>query len=147
MSAAKNVLRQHIGYWLNRLRQKVHIGFEGRLAKYDVSIAMWRILICVYDGSAQSVNSLAKYTEIDKASISRVVGKLVKKGLLSHDPGMDLRSGIITITDQGKALVPHLINAVKENEQYFFGKLDEKEKATLLHLLQKLVVGGISTKE
>lgn len=147
MTTSKNVLRQHIGYWLNRLRQKVHVGFEGRLEEYDISIAMWRILICVYDGSAQSVNGLAKYTEIDKASISRVVGKLVKKGLLSHDPGMDLRSGIITITDQGKALVPHLINAVKENERYFFGKLDETEKATLLRLLQKLVMSGASTKE
>jgi DNA-binding MarR family transcriptional regulator len=66
-----NNLKQHIGYWLNRLRSAVHQAFEKRLDAYAITIAQWCVLIALYDERADSVNGLAKYIEIDKASISR----------------------------------------------------------------------------
>lgn len=138
-TSTRNTLKTHIGYWFNRLRSLVHSSFDDRLAKHEVSVAAWCILVAIYDDKATSINELAHYIEIDKASISRVVEKLVAQQLLSHSQGKDRRSGKISLTEQAKKLMPKLISEAKENEQHFFGHLSLKERETLREIMNKVL--------
>jgi len=97
------------------------------------------VLVSVYDGSAASVNKLAKYIEVDKASISRVVEKLVVRGLLTHKAGPNRRSGTIARTPEGLALVPQLYATIKENDKYFFGDLSADDKEALPRSLRSVL--------
>lgn len=146
MTIPKQMLKQQLGYWLNRSRQCVHTAIEARLAQYDITVASWSVLISVYDGSASSVNKLAKYIEVDKASISRVVEKLVVRGLLTHKAGPNRRSGTIALTPEGTALVPQLISTVKENDLYFFGELSEEDKVAFQRILRTILSRSSSIK-
>lgn len=134
----KNILKQHIGYWLNRLRTCVHYRFEGLLAEFEISVPAWNIMIAVYDGSAKSINELAHYIEIDKAAVSRTVEKLVLNNILTHKEGADRRSGVIELTPKGIKLVPKLIQAAEENEQHFFGFLPKEEILALQKTMQTI---------
>ncbi|MBA3813870.1 MAG: MarR family transcriptional regulator [Alphaproteobacteria bacterium] len=134
----KHDLKDDIGYWLNRLRMQVHHGFEVRLEAYDVSIAQWCILLALYNESAASITELSKFIEVDKASISRVVERLLTKELVTHQAGNDRRSGHVQLTQKGRELIPFLIQAAQENEQQFFGGLTSQEREQFRHLFHKL---------
>lgn len=140
MTKNTTILKHHKGYWLNRLRSLVHQGFEVRLEKYDVSVASWCVLVSVYDNSARSTSELAHYIEIDKASISRVLEKLIQKGLLIQTAGKDKRSGNISLTQKGTNLVPQLIREAEENERFFFSELSTKEQDFLKLIMQKILI-------
>lgn len=142
----KKILKQHIGYWLNRLRSAVHYRFEERLAQYEVSVPAWCIMASVYDDSAHSINELADYIEIDKAAVSRLVEKLVQKGLLLHEAGKDRRSGSIRLTPIGQALVPKLIKEAEQNEMEFFGHLSEKQQQNLQNIFNEILTKSSSVK-
>lgn len=134
----KHDLKDDIGYWLNRLRMQVHQGFESRLEAYDVTIAQWCILLTLYNEDAASITELSRFIEVDKASISRVVERLLSKEWVTHRQGVDRRSGHIQLTLKGRELVPHLILAANENEQQFFGHLTTEESEQLRQLFYKL---------
>jgi DNA-binding MarR family transcriptional regulator len=139
MGQEPNHLKQHIGYWLNRLRNAVHQSFESRLAKYEISVASWVIMVAIYDKQANSINTLAQYIDIDKATISRVAEKLVVRKLLVHKEGKDRRSGIIELTPKGKALVPKLIKEAEQNELQFFGNLSKRQTEQLRATMHTIV--------
>lgn len=133
-------LKNHIGYWLNRVRMEVHQAFEQRLDRHNITVAQWCILIALYDNQASSVQELADYIEVDKASISRVVERLVGLKLTSHLPGKDRRSGFINLTAAGKKLVPKLLKEAERNEKQFFGHLTELELNQLQHIIKKIAL-------
>ena len=139
MKINKNHLKSHIGYWINRLRMEVHQSFEARLDRHNITVAQWCILIALYDGKASSVRELANYIEVDKASISRVVERLVVLKLIDHMPGKDRRSGFIMLTKKGNGLVPQLLHEAEENEKQFFGHLTSSEITTLKHTIRKIL--------
>ncbi|MBX9976866.1 MAG: MarR family transcriptional regulator [Alphaproteobacteria bacterium] len=136
----KIILKQHVGYWLNRLTTCTHQGFEKKLARHGISVAQWCILVSLYDESACSVGELSTYIEVDKGSISRVVERLVQSGLIIHGTGINRRSGKLILTDEGKALVPQLIAQATANEKEFFGHLSFEELEQFQTLLHKIMI-------
>lgn len=134
----KHNLKDDIGYWLNRLRLQVHQGFEARLEVYDITIAQWCILLALYNEDAASITELSRFIEVDKASVSRVVDRLLLKELVTHKQGANRRSGHVQLTLKARKLIPHLIQAADENEQQFFGCLESEERERLRQLFHKL---------
>jgi DNA-binding MarR family transcriptional regulator len=132
-------LKIDIGYWFNRVRMEVHQAFEARLAEDDITIAQWCILLVLYNKQATSIKELSEYIETDKASISRVVERLVNKKLVTRVTGKDRRSGHISLTATGLKLVPKLITKADENEKQFFGHLTKKELTQLKAIFSKIL--------
>ncbi len=141
----KNNLKQHIGYWINRIRTQTHLSFESRLEPYGVTVAQWCILAALYDEQATTIKELSLHIDIDKGSISRVVDRLVTKGLVVHGSGKDRRSGHLSLTSGGLALVPFLIQEAEQNEQRFFGMLSEEELHQFQHILRKVIQSSMPT--
>lgn len=135
-------LKDDVGYWLNRLRCAVHESFENNLEKYGISIPQWCILISVYNADAQNITQLSDYIQVDKATISRVVDRLVNKGLILRKEGKDRRSVKLTLSTEGNDLTSKLIIVAEENEGEFFGCLNEGEKDLLRDLFSKLLKGA-----
>lgn len=143
-----NILKQHLGYWVNRLRNVVHYAFEDRLSHYGVGVAEWSILVSICDGSACSVNDIASYMEIDKGSVSRVTEKLIQKGLILFLKNEnDNRLKILNLTEKGKKLICKLEKEAQENDVTFFGCLSSLEIEQMQHIIYKVLqkVPAVST--
>lgn len=139
MTKYKHSLHDDIGYWLSRLRMKVHSSFLAKLAKENIVIPEWRILIALYNKDASNIVELADFIEVDKGSVSRVLDKLEANSLIIRKAGNDRRSIIVSLSKKGEALTPKLAKLAELNEKEFFSCLNDTEKKQLKSILKKLL--------
>ncbi len=135
-----NGLRDHLGYWLRRLSDEVHGRFERELAGHDVTVAQWTVLITVHHGDASTTREVARYIDIDAGAVSRLVDRLVAKGLMTREPDpTSRRSLLLVLTPAGRDLVPRLVEIADRNESHFFGALDPTQRDRLQSWIRELV--------
>lgn len=133
-------LRDHTGYWLNRLRMAVHTTFERALAGHDITVAQWSALIALYHGDATTPLGLAEFIDIDPGAATRLIDRLVAKGLLTRDSDPDDRRSVrLALTEKARALAPVLAAAADANDAAFFGVLAPEEHRQFRHLLARLL--------
>lgn len=132
-------LRDHLGYWLRRLSDEVHTSFERSLATRQVTVAQWNVLRAVYAGLTTPAE-VAGYIALDPGAVTRLVDRLVAKGLIRRaaDP-VDRRLARLLLTEQGQALTPDLAALADRNDAAFFAVLSAAERRQLATLLARLL--------
>jgi DNA-binding MarR family transcriptional regulator len=132
-------LHSHVGYWLRCLSNLVSITFAERLAKQEMSVAQWVVLRTLYDKRDVTLNEAAREVGVDKSSLSRMVERLVQKGLLNRTEGNDRRSVGLTLTPGAMKLVPQLAKLADENDEEFFHRLSPKRREEFLATIKQLL--------
>ncbi len=140
--ATASDLEEHLGYWLRCLSNFVSHSFAERLAKLDISVAQWVVLRTLYDRSGVTLNQAAGLVGVDKSSLSRMVERLVQKGLLNRREGGDRRSVGLFLTRAGEKLVPQLAKLADENDSAFFHTLAGKQRADFLATIKQLLTAN-----
>ena len=140
MSGSASGLRDHLGYWLRRLSDEVHLSFERKLAAHGVTVSQWNVLVTLYRGEGETVAEVARFIDTDAAAVSRLVDRLADKGLVarSADPA-SRRRVLLALTPAGVGLVPVLVQLADRNDEAFFGTLSAAQRAELAGLLQRLL--------
>jgi len=140
MSEPASGLRDHLGYWLRRLSDEVHLSFERKLAAHGITVAQWNVLVTLYRGEGQTVAEVARFIETDAAAVSRLVDRLGEKGLVARSPDpASRRRVLLTLTPPAAELVPVLVQLADQNDEAFFGTLPATQRAELAGLLQHLL--------
>jgi MarR family transcriptional regulator, organic hydroperoxide resistance regulator len=139
MSRSTSGLRDHVGYWLRRLSDEVHLSFERALAVHGVTVAQWNVLVTLYRGEGTTVAAVARFIDTDAAAVSRLVDRLAEKGLVtrSADPA-SRRRVLLILTPAATELIPGLIDLADANDDRFFASLAGDQRAELAGLLQSL---------
>ena len=137
--SAPSNLEQHVGYWLRCLSNFVSHSFAERLAKQGVSVAQWVVLRTLYDGDVLTLNDATKQVGVDKSTLSRMMERLVLKGLASRFEGPDRRSVGLRLTSAGKKLVPKLAKLADENDEAFFHTLSSRQRQEFLTVIKQLL--------
>ena len=83
-----------------------------------------------------SQRELQQMLGIQPGSMSEIVSKLEKKGLLTREKGEDRRGNLLRITEAGRQAIP---TVARMDEDELFRVLDEQERTTLSGLLRKLL--------
>jgi DNA-binding MarR family transcriptional regulator len=140
MSEPASGLRDHLGYWLRRLSDEVHLSFERKLAAHGITVAQWNVLVTLSRGEGQTVAEVARFIETDAAAVSRLVDRLGEKGLVARSPDpASRRRVLLTLTPPAAELVPVLVQLADQNDEAFFGTLPATQRAELAGLLQHLL--------
>jgi hypothetical protein len=96
--SAKLDLGDYLPYLVNRVGSIVAEQFgEEALAPYGLSIAMWRVLAALASAGEQRQIDLADLTSIDSSTLSRLVTRLIRVGLVTRTR---LRVGLVTRSNQ-----------------------------------------------
>lgn len=133
-------LRDHTGYWLNRLRGVVHARFEAALAEHGVTVAQWSVLITVYREDAVTPLEIARFIDVDPGSLTRLLDRMEDKDLVRRLPvDGDRRSIRIALTPRAAAITPQLAALADANDAAFFGILPEKELRDFRGALARLL--------
>ena len=135
----KHSLHDDIGYWLNRLRMKIHSSFEAKLDTYGITVPQWCVLISLYNNDGETVSEIAHFIDVDKGFVSRIVEQLATVGLLGRQEGKDRRVLRIQLTAKAKILTERLIDCAVLNEKEFFYVLTEEEQRSLQKIFSKLL--------
>ena len=90
---------------LAQLAFVIHGTLERRAAEHDLSMAQARLLGVLRDRQP-TMNQLAKLLSLDKSSVTGLVDRAERRGLVTRLPSADDgRAVLVALTDQGRAVV------------------------------------------
>ena len=103
-------LTNSLPYLLNRAGVRMGELFSRRIAGYDVTLPMYRVMAALKETGDQRLGDLAFMTSIEISTLSRLIGAMKRKGLVSRKRLEDnARTVAINLTAKGKTLVEELI--------------------------------------
>jgi DNA-binding MarR family transcriptional regulator len=139
-------LTAHIGYWLRMVSNHVSAAFATKLADKGVTVAEWCVMRALYDTEPMAPSHLAQAMGLTRGAITKLADRLIAKSLILRQANLqDGRAQTLTLTDEGRALVPDLAALADFNDAEFFDALTPEERETLIRLLKSLAQRGQMT--
>jgi DNA-binding MarR family transcriptional regulator len=133
-------LDDFLPYLVNRVGMIVAEQFgDESLAQHRLSIAMWRIMAVLASTGGQRQIDLADLTSIDVSTLSRIVTRLVRMGLLARTRSVNSnREVVVSLSAKGSALTARLIPLAYEFEADAIAGLSAEELTVLKRCLRRM---------
>src|SRR3954469_15171540 len=140
-------LGNYLPYLINRVGFALVESFTiDALKAHDLSIDMWRVLAALSNNGSQRQVDLSGMTSIDASTMSRLVSRLVRAGLVTRSrSAKSSREVVVALSPKGRALVQRLIPIAKKLEQTASSGLLPKDLAVAKRALGRMydnLVGG-----
>lgn len=132
-------LNNYLPYLVNRVGTAVAARFTATALKsHNLSIDMWRVLAALSFGGEQRQVDLAARTSIDASTVSRLVTRLVRLGLVTrHRSQNSNREVVVALTPKGDALVQRLIPIALELEAIASSGVTARDMAAVKRALRR----------
>src|SRR5437667_7029682 len=115
-------------YLLNRVGVRMGELFSRRIAPFGVTLPMYRVMAALWEQGDQRLSDLALVTTTDISTLSRLVGEMKRKGLVTRSRLEDNgRTVAINLTQKGKALVEELMPIAVHFEDVAVSSFSEAE--------------------
>jgi DNA-binding MarR family transcriptional regulator len=129
----------HPAHIVRRAHQRATLCFQQEMAGEDLSPTQYAALATVLRYGEVSQNHLGRLTAMDPSTISLVVRKLLRQGLVKRSASKtDQRLAIIALTDAGVRYTLDRLHRSVEVGRRLLSPLSPAEQATLLNLLQRI---------
>ena len=133
-------LARYFPYLVNRVGAIFVVNFtRDALNAEDLSIQMWRVLAALSNNGGQRQIDLAAMTSIEVSTLSRVVARLTRRGLItrtrSRDDNREMR---VALSAQGKTLVRRLIPIARAQEKQAIAGLSPRDLETARKVLRAM---------
>lgn len=132
-----------VGYQLFCVTTMMRREIELRMAAHGITDAQWKPLWMLERGRAATAIELARELDIDAGAVTRVVDRLVAKGLIERvRSDADRRVVHLSLTAAGRAVtarIPHVLAAVNNDFLRGFSEADWKQ---MLRLLGDMTANG-----
>jgi DNA-binding MarR family transcriptional regulator len=133
-------LGDFLPYLVNRVGTIIAEQFGAEtLAPHGLSIAMWRVMAVLSTTGGQRQIDLADLTSIDASTLSRIVTRLVRLGLVTRARSASSnREVVVTLSAKGGALVARLIPRARDIEADAAAGLSAEELAVVKRCLRRI---------
>jgi len=133
-------LDDYIPYLINRVGFALVANFTADpLSGHDLSIAMWRVLAALSANGEQRQVDLAGMTAIDVSTLSRLVTRLVRRGLVTRTRSKaNNREVLVELSPKGRGLVETLIPVARELEAAAIGGVAKEDLAVVKRSLRRI---------
>ena len=134
-------------YLLNRVGVRMGELFSRRIVAYGVTLPMYRVMAALWETPDQRLGDLAAMTSIELSTLSRLIGTMKRKGLVSRTRLKDnARTVAINLTAKGATLVEELMPIAIHYEDVAVRNFSPKEIAELKATLGK-IYGNLDSLE
>ena len=133
-------LGNYLPYLLNRVGFALVQSFTADALKdHGLSIDMWRVLAALSNNGGQRQVDLSGMTSIDASTMSRLVSRLVRTGLVTRSRSQTSnREVVVALSPKGRALVRRLIPIAQALERKASAGLSAKELDVMKRLLGRM---------
>lgn len=133
-------LGNYLPYLINRVGFALVASFTmDALKPNDLSIDMWRVLAALSNNGGQRQVDLSGMTSIDVSTMSRLISRLVRMGLVTRSRSdRSSREVVVALSPKGRALVQRLIPIAKRLEQIAATGLPAKDLAAAKRALRQM---------
>ena len=109
------------------------------MMKYNLSLTEFSVLEVLYFKAKQTIQQVGNRVLISSGSMTYVIDKLEKRGLLNRIACPDDRRVIhVALTDEGTRLMGTIMPKHQEMIHYMFGDLNKEEAEQLAKLLKQI---------
>lgn len=137
---AKLDLDNYLPYLVNRVGIIIaeQYGSEA-LSRYRLSIAMWRVMAVLASSGGLRQIDLAALTSIEVSTLSRIVTRMVRMGVVSRTrSASSTREVIVKLTAKGNTQVERLIPIAHDYESVATAGLSADDVAVLKRCLRRV---------
>jgi MarR family transcriptional regulator, organic hydroperoxide resistance regulator len=133
-------LQDFVPYLINRVGTALVQRFSAEaLDRHDLSIAMWRVLLALWDAGTHRQIDLSDQTSIEVSTLSRLIGRLEQRKLVARVRAKTSnREVTIALTPKGRALVQELIPIAQRLEEVAIAHLPPREVDALKTTLRRV---------
>ena len=133
-------LGEYLPYLINRVGSALVIDFgHSTLARHRLSIAMWRVLAALSSDDGQRQIDLAVMTSIDVSTLSRVITRLARMGLVTRTrSATNSREVVVRLTGKGAAALARLIPRAIAAERRAIAGVPARDLAVVRRSLRRM---------
>ncbi|MCL4367563.1 MAG: MarR family transcriptional regulator [Actinobacteria bacterium] len=136
-SELENPRHSSAGAWAKRYYFASRAVMESVLRPYDLGSTQWYVLYQLANDGPTMQRDLVRMLQIERATLSVIVGTLVRKGLVDQMPApADQRQRALRITAAGMKLWEELPDPIALIQAVAFNGVDDAELATAVRVLQ-----------
>lgn len=136
-------LAEQPGQIIRRAHQRSSTCFQQVMAEDSLSPTQFAALVTILKHGAISQNHLGRLTSMDPSTISIVIRKLHRDGLVQRTRSQtDQRLSILTLSDEGTAYTLARVDRSREVGERVLSTLTRDEQIQLLDLLRRLAGDG-----
>ena len=128
-------------HWVNRVAFQIRAEMQKRIKEsgLEVSVEEWAMLMILWEDGATPMNNLAEKTLRDRTTVTRLIDRLVAKGLVQRvDAPKDRRLVVIEATEQSNdfrgALISSALSLIDETTE----SVSPEDLATTLQTLMQI---------
>jgi DNA-binding MarR family transcriptional regulator len=126
-------------YRLYRASKKLQLRLQTRLRAMRMSSSQWRVISVLKAYGALSIGEIVDATLMEQPTISRVVARLEKTGLVTRRPSTrDSRMALISLTAPGVEVFKQIIPAALRHQELALNGIGRKEIAQVVATLEKI---------
>lgn len=127
------------GHLMRRANQVVLALFHEECRDLNVTPVQFASMAAIASAERIDATRLSELIGFDKATLGSVIDRLERRGIVRRGPHpQDRRVKLVTLTEDGRALLDAALPLVERSQQRFLAFLEEDEQATLLSLLRKV---------
>ena len=104
---------ESIGYLVKRVRAVLSAAVEREITDHDVTYDQWGVLLMMLKGRGDTATMLARGTDCDSGSMTRMLDRLEAKGMIVRTRSVDDRRRVeLELTPTGKRVAERLVAAI-----------------------------------
>jgi DNA-binding MarR family transcriptional regulator len=136
-----------VGYLLSRSRMKLAKSLDTALAEFDITNAQGGTVLMLASGKFETAADLARELYIDSASMTRMIDRLEKRGLIRRERREDDRRVVsLALTPDGQELAERLPQVYAGVVGANFSGFSTDELESLKNLLRKFLAIDMASK-
>ncbi len=141
---AQYAMCDSVGYLLGRAKSRLAHGIEQEMASLDITHAQASCLMMLARGTAATVTDLGRELNTDVGSVTRLLNRMEKRGLIVRQRRDDDRRVVdLSLTEEGRTLAgqlpPLFCNVLRHHFRNF-----SAEEIEILRAMLKRVIGDNS---
>ncbi len=130
-------LTTYLPYLINRTGVELAAAFSREIAPHGVTLQMWRVLAALQHRDDLRISDLADLTSIEISTLSRLVGKMERQGMVTRrrGPESDGRVVAVALTPVGRATARAIVPVARRYEETALAGFTPEEAAALKRML------------
>ena len=125
-------------HWVNRVAFQIRAEMQKRIKEsgLDISVEEWAMLMILWEDGATPMNNLAEKTLRDRTTVTRLIDRLVTKGLVQRIAAPeDRRLVVVEATDQANDIRGTVVNCALSLIEETTQDVSSEDLATTLRTL------------
>lgn len=131
---------EYVFYLLYQVTNRRNRDFAAPLEALGLTPALWRAMSTINRLGGCLMSELAKFTTVDRTTLTRTVDQLVKAGWVKRGASTtDRRQVVVSLTTEGEAVFAKALEALRRHNESLLSGVEEEELRSIRVGLQKIL--------